>query len=192
MKSEEIEKVALENAPENQKLTSPNIQKDIVCCAATETRKAIINDIGDEYFTILVDESRDVSAKEHMAVVLRYVDKYGHVIECFLRVLHVNDTSVATLKAAIDSMFATHELSISKLRGQGYDWASNMRSQFNGLKSLILNENISAFYVHCFAQQLQLVLIAIAKNHPKIDVVFTVVANICNIVGASAKCRDIL
>ena len=190
--SKEIEKVVLENAPENQKLTSPDIQKDIVCCAATETRKAIINDIGDEYFAILVDESRDVSAKEQMAVVLRYVDKYGHVIERFLGILHVNDTSATTLKATIDSMFATHELSISKLRGQGYDGASNMRGQFNGLKALILNENKSAFYVHCFAHQLQLALIAVAKNHPKMDVVFTVIANICNVVGASAKRRDIL
>ena len=189
---EEIEKVVLQNAPENQKMTSPDIQKDIVCAAATETRNAIVNDIKNEYFAILVDESRDVSTKEQMAVVLRYVDKKGHVIERFLEILHVYDTSATTLKQAIDAMFATHGLSISKLRGQGYDGASNMRGQFNGLRALILNENKSAFYVHCFAHQLQLALVAVAKNNSKIDVVFTVVANICNIVGASAKRRDIL
>ena len=34
-------------------------------------------------------------------------------------------------------------------------------------------------------------LVVVAKNHPKMDVVFTVVANICNVVGAFAKRRDI-
>jgi len=67
-----------------------------------------------------------------------------------------------------------------------------MCDQFNGLKALILNENKSTFYVHCFAHQLQLALVAIAKNHSKIDVVFTVVSNICNVVGPSAKHRDVL
>jgi len=47
----------LQNTSDNQKLTSPNIQKDIVCAAVIETRNAIVNDLGDGYFVILVDES---------------------------------------------------------------------------------------------------------------------------------------
>jgi hypothetical protein len=37
------------------------------------TTKAIIEDIGDGHFAILVDEARDCSIKEQMAVVLRYI-----------------------------------------------------------------------------------------------------------------------
>ena len=88
-------------------------------------------------------------------------------------------------------MFATHRLSISKLQWQGYDEASKMWGEFKGLKTLILNKNKSAFYAHCLAHQPQLALI-VAKNHLKMDVVFTVITNIWNIVGASAKCRDVL
>ena len=95
------------------------------------------------------------------------------------------------MKAAIETIFATHELSISKLWGQGYNGASNMRDQFNGLKVLILNKNSSAYHIHWFAHQLQLVLVVIAENHPKVDVVFTIIAYICNVVEASAKRRDI-
>ena len=65
----------------------------------------------------------------------------------------------------IDELFCKHGLSISRIRGQGYDGASNMQGEFCGLKSLILKENSSAFYVHCFAHQLKLTLVAIAKNH---------------------------
>ena len=40
-----------------------------------------------------------------------------------------------------------------------------MQGDINGLKTLILKENKSAFYVYCFAHQLQLTLVAIARNH---------------------------
>ncbi|KAL5680742.1 hypothetical protein ACJX0J_007127, partial [Zea mays] len=43
-------------------------------------------------------------------------------------------------------------------RGKGYDGASNMRGEFNGLQKLIRDENPFAFYVHCFAHQLQLIV----------------------------------
>ena len=67
----------LRNNPKNNKLTHHDIQKDIVNAAACETTNAIIKDLGDELFSILVDESRDMSVKEHMAVVVHYVDKGG-------------------------------------------------------------------------------------------------------------------
>ncbi|KAK1375820.1 zinc finger MYM-type protein 1-like [Heracleum sosnowskyi] len=54
---------------ENGKLISPDIQKDIVNAAAIETINVIIKDIGDSLFSVLVDESRDISMKEQMAVV---------------------------------------------------------------------------------------------------------------------------
>ena len=55
--NEKVASVVLKNAPENLKLTSPTIQKDIVNAAAMETLKSIIKDIADEPFVILVDES---------------------------------------------------------------------------------------------------------------------------------------
>ncbi|XP_042012206.1 uncharacterized protein LOC121760631 [Salvia splendens] len=42
---------------------------------------------------------------------------------------------------------------------------SNQMGEYNGLKSLILNENPSAKYVHCFAHQLQLVVVNVTKAH---------------------------
>ncbi|XP_022852377.1 uncharacterized protein LOC111374004 [Olea europaea var. sylvestris] len=70
--NKEIKDVCLSNAPENLQLTSPKIQKDIVSAIAFETLDVIMRDIGDRLFSILVDESRDVSVKEQMSVVLRY------------------------------------------------------------------------------------------------------------------------
>ena len=45
--NEEINKVVLNNAPENLKLTSPKIQKDIINAAAIETTTTIASNIED-------------------------------------------------------------------------------------------------------------------------------------------------
>ncbi|KAL9688095.1 hypothetical protein QQ045_032508 [Rhodiola kirilowii] len=145
----DVGKVMNENAPGNNKLICPSVQKDIVKACGSETTKAIISDIGDKFFSLLVDEARDCSIKEQMAIVLRYVNDHGIVMERFIGLVHVVDTTSLALKRGIDEFFAKYGLSLSKLRGQGYDGASNMRGELNGLKTLILNENSCARYIHC-------------------------------------------
>jgi hypothetical protein len=61
------------NLLRTNQMTSPDIQKDICRACAEQTTKAIISDIGNRNFSILVDEARDASIKEQMAVVLRLV-----------------------------------------------------------------------------------------------------------------------
>ena len=46
-------------------------------------KKAFREEIGDAKFCIMVDEARDESMKEQMAVVFRYVDAKGFVKERF-------------------------------------------------------------------------------------------------------------
>ena len=138
----------LQKALKNCKLTHHEIQKDIVNAVARETSKVIIKDLDNGLFSILVDELRDISVKEQMALVLRYVNKKG-----FLIIVHVASTTPLSLKYAVESLLCEHNLSLSKLHEQGYDRTSNMQGDINGLKTLILKENKSAFYVHCFAHQ---------------------------------------
>ena len=75
--NDDIKVITLKNAPKNLKLISLDIHKDFVSIAATKTINVIIKDIGDALFCILVDESHDISMKEQMVVILRYVDKNG-------------------------------------------------------------------------------------------------------------------
>ncbi|XP_034203535.1 zinc finger MYM-type protein 1-like [Prunus dulcis] len=189
---EKVKEVVLENAPGNLKLVAPKIQKDIVNACAGETLDVIMSGLKDRFFSILVDEARDISVKEQMAMVLRYVDDKGHVIERFVGVQHVTDTTSSSLKDAIDLFFSSNGLSFSKLRGQGYDGASNMRGELKGLKTKILREQPCAYYVHCFAHQLQLALVAVAKKNIDIASFFTTTNSVVNHVGASCKRRDAL
>jgi hypothetical protein len=64
-----------------------------------------------------------------------------------------------------------------------------MQGEFNGLKSLILKEHKCLFYVHCFAHQLQLALVVVAKKDD--DIAWFFINNLSNVVGASCKRQDI-
>ncbi|CAN6686775.1 unnamed protein product [Malus baccata var. baccata] len=67
---------------------------------------------------------------------------------------------------------------MSRLRGQGYDGASNMQGEFNGLKALIMNESGS--------------LVAVAKKNIQIESLFSIVTILVNVVEASSKRCDLL
>ena len=107
----------LQRALKNWKLTHHDIQKDIVNIIARETSKAIIKNLDNGFFSILVDESCDISVKEQMVLVLRYVNKKWIIIERFLGIVHVTNITALSLKYAIECLLCEHNLSLSKLRG---------------------------------------------------------------------------
>ncbi|XP_055800444.1 uncharacterized protein LOC129869894 [Solanum dulcamara] len=108
-------------------MTSPKIQKEIVSACKIESVKVILDELNGDYFALLVDESFDVSRKEQMAIVFRYIDRKGFVMERLIDIVHVQDTSAPSLKEAIVNLLAQHSLSPSSVRGQCYDGASNMQ-----------------------------------------------------------------
>ncbi|XP_059458276.1 uncharacterized protein LOC132187858 [Corylus avellana] len=73
-----------------------------------------------------------------MAIILRFVDKDGFIRERFFHIVHVKDTSASTLKKEICVVLSRYNLQIENIRGQGYDGASNMRGEWNGLQALFL------------------------------------------------------
>ncbi|XP_074301377.1 uncharacterized protein LOC141632761 [Silene latifolia] len=116
----------------------------------------------------------------------------GGVKERFLGIVHVGETTSLTLKAAIGTLLLEHSLTLSSVRGQGYDGASNMRGSINGLKTLIIKESPCAYYVHCFAQQLQLTLVTVVKKNADCGVLFYSLSILLNVLGGSSKRKHII
>ncbi|KAL6534095.1 hypothetical protein OROHE_013928 [Orobanche hederae] len=172
----------LEMAPRNATYTSSDIQKNFLHILANKVRVKIREEIGGAKFSILVDEAKDASDKEQMAIVLRFVDNKGVLRERFFAIAQVADTSTSTLKKAICDVLGQYNLHISDMRGQGYDGASNMRGSWNGLQALFLRDSPSAYYVHCFAHRLQLALVAAAESEVSIWLFFSKLNSIVNLM----------
>jgi len=78
-RNEEVRNAFDELCPKNAKLTSGTIQKDLANCCAEAVTKAIKEEMGDCLFLVLIDESRDISVKEQMAVVVRYMSTFRFI-----------------------------------------------------------------------------------------------------------------
>jgi len=88
--NEQVGALVLGNAPQNAKYTSHQIQKENLHVFARNVQSSIHHEIGDARFCLIVDEARDESRREQMALVIRFLD-----------IVHLKDTTVATLKEEI-------------------------------------------------------------------------------------------
>ena len=110
--NKDVAAVVLENAPGNAKYTSGEVQKEIAAILARQVQKSIKEEIGNGKFCIMVDEARDESKKEQMAIVIRFANKELDITERFLDLVHVNDTAALTLKNAICGVLADNDLNV--------------------------------------------------------------------------------
>jgi hypothetical protein len=120
------------------------------------------------------------------------VNNKEKVIERFLGIKHVKETTPEAPKKALVEVIGAHGLHIANLRGQRYDGASNMRGEFNGLQKLIRDENPYAFYIDCFAHQLQLVVVSVSRCCSSIEDFFEYVTMTVNTTSSPCKRKYIL
>ena len=139
------------------------------------------------FFSLLVDESKDVSSKEQISFVLRYLYD-GMIFEEFIAIHPA--TSGLTADALSESILkAVGDLGvkIKDCDGQGYDGASVMSGQVNGV-STIISENAApmACYIHCFNHRLNLVIVDSLKNVPNADDFLILLQKLYAFVSGSA------
>ncbi|KAH9795781.1 TTF-type domain-containing protein [Citrus sinensis] len=166
--NEKVAEVILDKAPKFASYTSPDIQKEILHVFSMRVKNTIREEIRDA----------------------KFVDNNGFLQERFFGLVHVSNTSAATLKDGIHYVLSHHNLNIQNIRGQGCDGASNMRGEWKGLQALILKDCPYAYYIHCLAHRLQLALVAVSHEVVHVHHFFTKLTSIANIVGASCKRHD--
>ncbi|XP_074342338.1 uncharacterized protein LOC141679863 [Apium graveolens] len=66
----QVEEIILDKAPKNAKYTSPKIQKELLHVFARKVQDLICDEIDDAKYCLIVDESRDISKREQMAIVV--------------------------------------------------------------------------------------------------------------------------
>ena len=92
-----------------------------------------------------------------MPLILRFVDKEGHIIEEFLKFVDLaNGTSGENMAEAIKTEIRSLGLDLRSIREQGCDGASNMSGKYIGAAVRIQNDLPDAIYVHCASHRLNL------------------------------------
>lgn len=142
------------------KYLSPLLQNEIISSCNSVMKSKLVKEINDaQYFSILVDETCDISNIEQMSLCVRYVvfENGSHCVkEHFLQFEPVSDLTGKGLASTILSSLESYGINLNGLRGQGYDGAANMSGKYNGVSKIVQDQHPLAVYVHCAAHSLNL------------------------------------
>lgn len=153
------------NAHGNAKYTSKNIQNEILETLAEMVHLDIIKEVKQsEVFSIIADETKDLQKKEQMSFVVRYYYN-GTINESFLDFVNAEQLDAAGLSRLIIKCLEKHGLEYrTNLVGQGYDGAAVISGKHSGVCTRIQEVAKYAFYVHCKAHCLNLVIVDRVKS----------------------------
>ena len=102
----------VKNGPRNSTYTSPEVQNQLLTVLADMVRMRICNAVqsGDP-FPLLADESKDLSKKEQLTVVLRYVEiSHGSIHGHFLTFVPAKSFTAESLSIYLLDTFGKYSL----------------------------------------------------------------------------------
>lgn len=108
-------------------------------------------------FSVMADGAADISNKENLSLVLRYVDSSKNIREEFVGFrLCGDETTGNAIRVLIINLVRDLGLTMDNCRGQSYDGAGNMAGRYVGALTLIQHQFPKAIYVHCMNHRLNL------------------------------------
>ncbi|GFR11216.1 repressor of the inhibitor of the protein kinase [Trichonephila clavata] len=151
------------NSSKNATYMSPIIQNEVIqTCSDIVTEKVIDRISNAECFSLLGDETMDVSGTEQLSLCIRYsisqISKLLFFVEDFVGFIPINDQSSENLANVILQRCDELNLDMTKCVGQGYDGAANMAGHLSGVQTRIRENYPKARYIHCASHRLNLTL----------------------------------
>ena len=146
-----------------------------------------------QWFTVIADEVTDLSNKELLSIVLRYVNRdTGVAREDLIGFLECNTGITGhCLAEKITLTLQGYGLDLTKLLGQAYHGAGNMAGSARGTAAVIMAQYPLALYLHCASHSLNL---AVVKSLQVTSVrnVMGVVDRVSVLFAAHPKCQRAL
>ncbi|KAI6658761.1 Zinc finger MYM-type protein 1-like [Oopsacas minuta] len=140
------------------KFTSPGIQNEILKLMSLRILRDIVQQISGMMYTIMVDETTDLSNTEQMVLCLRHVDDDLNVHEELIGLYSLESTSADNIMLTIQDIQLRLNLSINNCRGQCYNGASNMSGIRSGVTTKVSSLEPRALYTHCYGHALNRVI----------------------------------
>ena len=146
------------------RFTSHDIQIELLKIMALTVLRSIATRISGKLFTILVDETTDISNIEQLVFCIRFVDDDLHCHEEFIGLHSMENTSAETITHTIEDILLRLSLPLQKCRGQCYDGASSMSGCKTGVSTSLLRKEPRALYTHCYGHALNLAIQESSKS----------------------------
>ena len=177
-RSNDIVRHWLTSGPKNASWLGHDMQNTFIELLADAVRKMIHDEIsGARYFTLIADETKDISKSEQLSIVLRYIHNCK-TYERFISYTKCEELNAEALFSYIMSALKELDIDINNCISQYYDGASVMSGCQTGVRARISEINPSAIYIHCHAHQLNLVLVDTCRKLPHASEFFSLLESL--------------
>ena len=169
------------------RFTSPEIQNEIIEIMAMTVLRKLAADILNKQYTIMVDETTDISNVEQLVFCLRFVDEQLHVHESCIGFHSLETTSAESIVKTIEDILLRLSLQVDKCRGQCYDGAAAMAGHKSGVATAILSKEPCALYSHCYGHALNLAVQDMMKGNKILRDTLDTVEEMTKLIKKSPK-----
>ena len=170
------------------KYVSADIQNELLKVMGLQVLRDIATSLHSaEFYSIMVDETTDVSNKEQAVLCFRWVSDDLIAHEDFVGLYGIENTEAKTLVNMILDVLTRLNLSIKKLRGQCYDGATAMSGPRSGVAKQIRDLESRAVYTHCYSHSLNLACMDTIKSSKVMQEALDITAEITKLVKLSPR-----
>lgn len=138
------------------------IIKNILFC---HFKQMLRQDIGDSPYSLLLDESTDISVTKQLGVcIVYYSASQNRTVSTYLKLETIDAGTAVSVLNGMKSVLSFYNLDLQNLRGIGTDNANVMVGRENGVFSMLLKEVDHLILIRCVCHSVQLSVSAAAAN----------------------------
>ncbi|XP_071582443.1 uncharacterized protein [Temnothorax nylanderi] len=127
----------------------------------------LINDIGDMQYSMMVDESTDVSVAKYLCLCIKYFSRTrNRIVTEYLGMIQIEHADANSLYSAVIKYSKDIGLNLSKMIGLGTDGGSNLCGKNHSLYTLLRSENPNLQLVRCICHAMDNSASAAATEFP--------------------------
>lgn len=128
-------------------------------------KESLRNDIGDSKYSLLIDESTDISVSKYLGISIRYFSENTKtVITTYLSLEPLENGTADGILDALQNCLKNYNLDIQNMIGLGTDNANVMIGTNNGVHKKLKQYNPSLILVRCVCHSIQLAVSATSKH----------------------------
>lgn len=131
-------------------------------------QESLRNDIGNSPYSILIDESTDISVQKYLGCVIIFFDaKVGRIVNSILELGHLETSNAEGITNCFLSLIHKYKLPLENLQGLGVDNAAVMTGINNGLFVRLKQLCPDLILIKCICHSLQLAATSASKELPR-------------------------
>ena len=172
---------------------SPEIINEIIGIMGRNVLRSLLSDIQNQkFFSLMADETRDISNREQLVICLRWVSECYEVQEDLVSLAQLDNTSAETIYLTLKACLIQLGIAFKDCRGQAYDGAASFQGHVSGVAKRFQDDNAAAIPVHCLAHCVNLSLQEVACSVKSVKEALSFSMDVIQLIKYSPKRQVIL